>query len=313
MKDVLTEAMDIDGLRRVLDGIRSGSIRTLAIDTPVPSQFSHEILNANPYAFLDDAPLEERRARAVQMRRMLPEAVLQEVGRLDQTAIARVREEGRPDVRDSDELHDVLQTLVAVPEEIGDGEWQDAITNWTPFLAELMEGWRVLRGQTNGRRYFVASERAKDFALIFPEAKFEVAPPELPSNTASREDALLAMATGWMMHCGPVTAGALAYWLGLSAAEVEQALLRMEASGSVLRGNFTGLAQGNEPGTVEWCDRRLLARIHHLTVATLRKQVEPVTAAQYMRCLLYTSRTHTSHLNQRVECCCHGFAVLHCL
>jgi ATP-dependent Lhr-like helicase len=286
MKDVLTEAMDIDGLRRVLDGIRSGAIRTLAIDTPVPSQFSHEILNANPYAFLDDAPLEERRARAVQMRRMLPEAVLQEVGRLDQTAIARVREEARPDVRDSDELHDVLQTLVAVPEEIGDGEWQDAITSWTPFLAELMEGWRVLRGQTNGRRYIVASERAKDFALIFPEAKFEVAPPELPSNTASREDALLAMVTGWMMHCGPVTAGALAYWLGLPVAEVEQALLRMEASGSVLRGNFTGLAQGNEPGTIEWCDRRLLARIHHLTVATLRKQVEPVAAAQYMRWLL---------------------------
>src|ERR1039457_3720485 len=252
----------------------------------VPSQFSHEILNANPYAFLDDAPLEERRARAVQMRRMLPEAVLQEVGRLDQTAIARVREEARPDVRDSDELHDVLQTLVAFPEEIGDGEWQDAIASWTPFLAELMEGWRVLRGQTNGRRYFVASERAKDFALIFPEAKFEVAPPELPSHTASREDALLAMVTGWMMHCGPVTAPAMAYWLGLSVAEVEQALLRMEGSGSELRGNFTGLAQGNEPGMVEWCDRRLLARIHHLTVATLRKQVEPVTAGQYMRWLL---------------------------
>jgi ATP-dependent Lhr-like helicase len=301
MKDVLTEAMDIDGLRRVLDGIRSGAIRTLAIDTPVPSQFSHEILNANPYAFLDDAPLEERRARAVQMRRVLPEAVLQEVGRLDQTAIARVREEARPDVRDSDELHDVLQTLVAVPEEIGDGEWQDAITSWTPFVAELMEGWRVVRAQTNGHRYFVASERAKDFALIFPEAKFEVAPPELPSNTASREDALLAMVTGWMMHCGPVTAGALAYWLGLSAAEVEQALLRMEASGSVLRGNFTGLQSQDDPAkiptqakeawvghplNVEWCDRRLLARIHHLTVATLRKQVEPVTAAQYMRWLL---------------------------
>ena len=286
MKDVLTEAMDIDGLRRVLEGIRSGAIRTLAVDTPVPSQFSHEILNANPYAYLDDAPLEERRARAVQMRRVLPEAVLQEVGRLDQTAIARVREEARPDVRDSDELHDVLQTLVAVPEEIGDAEWQDAITNWAPFLHELMEGWRVLRAEANERRYFVASERAKDFALIFPEAKFEVAPPELPSNTASREGALLAMVTCWMMHCGPVTAGALSYWLGLSATDVEQALLRMEASGSVLRGNFTGQAQGSEPGAVEWCDRRLLARIHHLTVATLRKQVEPVTAAQYMRWLL---------------------------
>ena len=111
MKDVLTEAMDIDGLRAVIAKIYSGEIRCLAVDTPVPSQFSHEILNANPYAFLDDAPLEERRARAVQMRRILPEAVLNEVGRLDQQAIARVRDEARPDVRDSDELHDVLQTL----------------------------------------------------------------------------------------------------------------------------------------------------------------------------------------------------------
>src|SRR5208283_5168740 len=174
MKDVLTEAMDIEGLRRVLDGIRDGTIRCLAVDTPVPSQFSHEILNANPYAFLDDAPLEERRARAVQMRRMLPEAVLQEVGKLDQAAIARVREEARPDVRDSDELHDTLQTLVALPEEIGDPEWQHTTASWMPFLAELMEGWRVLRAQVNERHYLVASERAKDFALLFPEARFEV-------------------------------------------------------------------------------------------------------------------------------------------
>jgi ATP-dependent Lhr-like helicase len=142
-----------------------------------------------------------------------------------------------------------------------------------------------VRVDSNGRRYLVASERAKDFALVFSEAKFEVAPPDLPSVTSSRQDALLAMVTGWMMHCGPVTATALSYWLGLSVAEVDQALLRMEAAGSILRGNFTGLATGSEP-VVEWCDRRLLARIHHLTVATLRKQVEPVTAAQYMRWLL---------------------------
>ena len=286
MKDVLTEAMDIEGLRRVLQGIRDGKIRCLAVDTPVPSQFSHEILNANPYAYLDDAPLEERRARAVQMRRVLPEAVLQEVGRLDQAAIARVREEARPDVRDSDELHDTLQTLVALHEEIGDPEWQVAIDSWTPFLTHLIEDWRVLRAQVNDRRYVVASERAKDFALIFPEAKFEVAPPELPAIAASRDDALLAMATGWMMHAGPVTSQALAYWLGLPAADVEKALLRLEAAGSVLRGNFTGAATGSEPHNAEWCDRRLLARIHHLTVATLRKQVEPVTAAQFMRWLL---------------------------
>src|SRR5580693_8940586 len=140
MKDVLTEAMDIDGLRTVIERINSGAIRCLAVDTPVPSQFSHEILNANPYAFLDDAPLEERRARAVQMRRILPEAVLNEVGRLDQQAIARVRDEARPDVRDSDELHDTLQTLVAVPEEMPDPDWQRVVNCWQQFLPELLEG-----------------------------------------------------------------------------------------------------------------------------------------------------------------------------
>ena len=116
MKDVLTEAMDIDGLRSLLQGIQEGRIRCLAVDTPVPSQFSHEILNANPYAYLDDAPLEERRARAVEMRRILPESVLEEVGKLDPAAIAQVREEAWPDVRDADELHDVLHTLIALPE-----------------------------------------------------------------------------------------------------------------------------------------------------------------------------------------------------
>ncbi len=301
MKDVLTEAMDIEGLRQLLTGIRDGSIRCIAVDTPVPSQFSHEILNANPYAFLDDAPLEERRARAVQMRRMLPEAVLNEIGRLDQAAIARVREEARPDVRDADELHDALQTLVALPEEVLDPEWQAVVARWVPFLAELMEGWRVVRANAGDRRYIVASERAKEFALIYPDAQFAVTPPELPSSADSRDDALLGMIKGWMMHSGPTSAAALGFLLGIPAADVARALLRMEASGSALRGNFTGLAShpvandgrqgrgtqtGLEPETAEWCDRRLLARIHHLTVATLRKQVEPVNAAQFMRWLL---------------------------
>src|SRR5580658_2389641 len=119
MKDVLTEAMDVEGLKDLLRAMASGKIRVLAVDTPVPSQFSHEILNANPYAFLDDAPLEERRARAVEMRRMLPESVLEEVGKLDAGAIAQVRAEAWPDVRDADELHDVLHTLVALPEGLG--------------------------------------------------------------------------------------------------------------------------------------------------------------------------------------------------
>src|SRR5438874_4213300 len=119
MKDVLTEAMDIEGVRELLRGLESGRIRAIAVDTPVPSQFSHEILNANPYAYLDDAPLEERRARAVEMRRILPESVLEEVGKLDPAAIEQVREEAWPAVRDADELHDVLHTLMALPASAG--------------------------------------------------------------------------------------------------------------------------------------------------------------------------------------------------
>jgi ATP-dependent Lhr-like helicase len=286
MKDVLTEAMDIDGLRAVLTGIRDGSIRCLAVDTPVPSQFSHEILNANPYAFLDDAPLEERRARAVQMRRVLPEAVLNEVGRLDQDAISRVREQALPDVRDAEELHDALLTLVALPEHPVDPNWEAVVSQWRPFVVALLEGWRVVRATVGDRSYLVAAERAEEFAFVYPDAAFETEPPRLPSKCASREDALLQMVKGWVMHSGPASAPAFAFLLGLPVSDISSALLRMEAAGSALRGNFTGHAAGSEPDATEWCDRRLLARIHQLTVATLRKQMEPVTAAQYMRWLL---------------------------
>ncbi len=161
----------------------------------MPSQFSHEILNANPYAFLDDAPLEERRARAVQMRRMLPEAVLNEVGRLDQQAIARVREEARPDVRDADELHDALQTLVAVPEDAWlMTRWRrHAALGWSPATCrELLESWRVsaCSGWSMRRDITLRPSAPMISALIFPDAQFEVAPPELPPRSASRDDAL---------------------------------------------------------------------------------------------------------------------------
>src|SRR6266403_471494 len=142
MKDVLTEALDIEGLGEVLRGIEQGRIRCLAVDTPVPSQFSHEILNANPYAYLDDAPLEERRARAVEMRRVLPASVLEEVGALDPAAIAQVQDEAWPDVRDADELHDVLHTMVMVPVEHSSqpSAVSSQLTNsngWTFFFERL--------------------------------------------------------------------------------------------------------------------------------------------------------------------------------
>src|SRR5215472_17255035 len=194
MKDVLTEAMDIDGLRRVLGGMADGSIRCIAVDTPVPSQFCHEILNANPYAYLDDAPLEERRARAVEMRRVLPESVLEEVGKLEPAEIAQVREEAWPDVRDADELHDVLHTFVALPENYAGpiiaSEDTALLTNrsvtesWSRFFDRLMfEGRAGVAAEEEGgthsgqlagrRRYWVAAEKVSVFRVLFPSAEFE--------------------------------------------------------------------------------------------------------------------------------------------
>lgn len=275
MKDVLTEAMDLEGLKDLLRGMEDGRIRCLAVDTPVPSQFSHEILNANPYAYLDDAPLEERRARAVEMRRVLPASVLEEVGKLDPAAIAQVQAEAWPDVRDADELHDVLHTLIALPAESA---------AWEVFFDRLLAQGRAAVASHHEGRYWVAAERARTFATLFPEAQFEPQPAEVEGHPPSREDAMLTLVTGWMMHLGPTTSQHMAALLGLPAAELEHAFLRMEASGAILRGKF--LPAGSPQEETEWCERRLLARIHRLTVATLRKQIEPVNAAQFMRWLL---------------------------
>jgi len=331
MKDVLTEAMDVEGLKSLLRGMASGEIRVIAVDTPVPSQFSHEILNANPYAYLDDAPLEERRARAVNMRRVLPESVLQEVGGLDAGAIAQVRAEAWPDVRDADELHDVLHTLVALPEGAGlmwgqpppavqsseapafadngfalEGGGSAALSrtagggcppislaqvHWSAYFDRLVSEGRAAVASADGRRYWVAAERARTFAALFPAAAFAQTLADVEAAQCSREDALLTLVTGWMSHVGPTTASQLGSDLGLAPSEIEKALLRMEATGTVLRGNFSGAAaRAGAPAPLEheteWCERRLLARIHCLTVGMLRKQIEPVTAAAFMRWLL---------------------------
>ena len=303
MKDVLTEAMDVEGLKHLLRGIAAGSIRVLAVDTPVPSQFSHEILNANPYAYLDDAPLEERRARAVEMRRVLPESVLEEVGGLDPGAIAQVRDEAWPDVRDADELHDVLHTLVAVPNSV----WRQTPSgDWNDYFERLRTEGRATVASINGRRYWVAAEKARSFAAVLPAAEFEQKLAEVETGEISRDDALLSLVTGWMSHVGPTSPSQLSELLGLPSSDVERALLRMEASGTVLRGKFTPkddpraviveLRPNGQTGVavppkveereMEWCERRLLARIHRLTVGMLRKQIEPVTAAQFMRWLM---------------------------
>ncbi len=315
MKDVLTEAMDIDGLKSLLRGMASGDIRVLAVDTPVPSQFSHEILNANPYAYLDDAPLEERRARAVEMRRVLPESVLEEVGKLDAGAIAQVQREAWPDVRDADELHDVLHTMVAVPQEHSGPDTQESASGgfnlpkelsrntdqWDSYFDQLAAQGRAGVASVDGRRYWVAAERARSFLRLFPSAAFAQKLADVESGEVSRDDALLNLVSGWMSHIGPTTASQLGGVLSLPASDIEIALLRMEAAGTVLRGKFLGAAvstqePAGQPGMavpaqerkseIEWCERRLLARIHRLTVGMLRKQIEPVTAAQFLRWLM---------------------------
>jgi ATP-dependent helicase Lhr and Lhr-like helicase len=294
MKDVLTEALDIEGLKRVLTDLAEGRIKCLAVDTPVPSAFSHEILNANPYAYLDDAPLEERRARAVNMRRALPESLASELGRLDPAAIDQVRRDAWPDVRDADELHDALLTFVALPEAAQVGSPQGAalraleerllesVAQWQPHFTELTRQNRATRAELDGRTYWVCAERAGLFRQMFGAASFAHPLPDIGEAAPSQEDALLAMITGWMSHSGPTTAGELGDLLGIPPEQVDKALLRLEAGGSILRGQFTSAA-GQE---TEWCERRLLARIHRLTVGELRKQVQPVTPAQLMRWLL---------------------------
>ena len=293
MKDVLTEAMDIEGLDRVLRGMADGSITCLAVDTPQPSQFSHEILNANPYAYLDDAPLEERRAHAVEMRRVLPDAVLGEIGRLDPAAIAEVCDDAWPDVRDAEELHDALLTLIALPacqqtnapvanrlhEKL-----QQSLPAWNNFFEQLAQDRRAFRILLGAEVYWIAAERMRTFAQVFPSASFDESPlPHFESSGASnREDALHSLVTGWIAHSGPVTANQLASLLALPASDIDKSFLRLESSGVVLRGKFTDPASHE----TEWCERRLLARIHKLTLGGLRKQIQSVTPAQFMNWLL---------------------------
>ena len=287
MTDVLTEALDVDGLLRVLRDIVDGRINCLAVDTPVPSQFSHEILNANPYAYLDDAPLEERRARAVEMRRMLPEAVLGEIGRLNPAAIEEVSSDAWPDVRDAEELHDALLTFIAVPASRDSGglpgsrlhvKLENSLNTWNPFFEQLVADRRASLASAGGETYWVATERVPAFTQIFPSAHFKVAPPSVGAPNLSRDESLFTLVTGWISHSGPVTASQMAGILTFPVSEIDKALLRLESSGVVLRGKFTD----PHSDQTEWCERRLLARIHRLTLGQLRREIQSVTPAQFM-------------------------------
>ena len=240
----LHEAMDLDGLKRILAGMESGAIRKVAIDNAEPSPFSHEILNANPYAYLDDAPLEERRARAVQLRRTLRTDASGGAGILDPAAIATVAAESWPDVRDADELHDALLSLITLP----------PVHEWQELYVQLKVTGRAGAIERNGKDFWVATERLHVINDV------------------------LTVVRGWMESLGPVTAASLASTLAFPLDEIEPALLKLESEGQVMRGRYSPELLGSQ---TEWCNRRILARIHRLTLGQLRKEIEPVTAAQF--------------------------------
>jgi ATP-dependent Lhr-like helicase len=284
MKDVLTEAMDLEGLITLLAGIRSGAIRCLAVDSATPSAFAHELLNANPYAFLDDAPLEERRARAVSMRGMVPEKLLGEAGRLDPTAIAELREECWPDVRDEHELHDLLCALVVVPEEI---YCVQGALDWPLFFERLAAQGRATVAEHGGQRYLVAAERVQHLRLLWPAIAVERAvccPAETKELVCA--DVVRKGVQGWMALLGPVTSLTLGARLGIEVTAIWAAMLVLEMQGTILRGTFEGSGEAGSDEDVEWCERRLLQRIHKRTLAGLRKQIEPISSAVYMEWLL---------------------------
>jgi ATP-dependent Lhr-like helicase len=273
MKDVLGEAMDLEGLTEVLRGIKDGSIRCLAVDTPVPSQFAHELLNANPYAFLDEAGLEERRARAVSLSRTLPASVIEEAGRLDPQAIDEIRRECWPDIRDEHELHDLLHSLVALPIDFFAGRTE--ARDWLLFYDRLARSGRVQTIECKGIPCWSSMERALYLAALWSDE----------ADAATKEQALRQCVQGWVQVLGPTTAVSFAERLGLSAGDVFQAFLAMEMQGLLMRGVFEQGKPANDH-EIEWCERRILQRIHRRTLHALRKQIEPVAPAIYMRWLL---------------------------
>ena len=275
MADCLQEATDLEGLLEVLREIETGSIELVALDSREPSPFAHELLNASPYAFLDDAPLEERRARAVTMRRALSTEALDNLGRLDPDAIAQVRSEAWPLVRDADEFHDVLLSHGALP--IADAD------DWQSWFEELRSAGRATRVEvTCGPIFYVATERLPLVQAIWPDVqpRPEVSVPPGVRRDWPRDEAIAQLVRGRMECIGPTNASALAATLGLKSTEIALALASLEMQGAVLRGRFTAEVE------LEWCDRRLLARIHRLTLDGLRRQIAPVPPEQFVRFLV---------------------------
>lgn len=294
--DCLMEAMDIEGLEHLLRRIEMGKVRCIARDLPEPSPLAHEILNARPYAFLDNAPLEERRTQAVYTRRASESATNDGLGILDAAAIERVCSEAWPHAANADELHEILLLLGVMTDEDLSRCGEANENNEGGPAKQWMEILRSERraGRMNDEPHFwVAAERLPMVRAVYAEARTEpaIVAPEIEARKKwGHADALRELVRGRMEVSGPLTATSLASFFHLPIAEIEQALLALEGEGFVLRGKFrVGAAE------TEWCDRRLLARIHRLTINRLRAEIQPVTVAEFQRFLLAWQHVSAEH------------------
>ena len=285
VQDCVNLVMDLPALTAILEKIRSGEVRVVARDLPEPSPLAAEILNARPYAFLDDAPLEERRTQAVYTRRAYEPSNAADLGALDPAAIARVRDEAWPDIRNPDELHDALLTSGFLNQaEIAGG--RDGVS-WTPWWNEL---------RASGRSHAVTGPGGVGLAVAMERLAESRA---LLAEGAEREAAVRELLRGRVGIAGPATSGEFAASLGIAEPEAEQALVALEAEGVVLRGRFTPASDGNTD--VEWCERGLLARIHRYTLNRLRAEIEPVSAAHFTRFLFAWQRVDPEHRTAGLE------------
>jgi ATP-dependent Lhr-like helicase len=299
--DALHEAMDVDGLERLLSDIEAGRIACFARDLTEPSPLSQEILNARPYAFLDDAPLEERRTQAVMMRRWLDPESASDIGALDVAAIEQVVAEARPDPRDADELHDALVVHGCLPENEGH------TLELEKYLEPLRSARRAARLHTGvlvdgePRVLWIPAERLRQWRAVYPDARLEpelTAPERLVDSQPappSRDQALVELVRGRLEMVGPATLDELWRALGVPREDLAVALASLESEGFILRGRFRP-AEGEEV-----CERRLLARIHRYTLGKLRREIEPVPAATFLRFLFRWQGLETSFRREGLE------------
>ncbi|HLA38730.1 MAG TPA: ATP-dependent DNA helicase, partial [Candidatus Glassbacteria bacterium] len=293
IRDCLHEVMDIDGLERLLGRFDQGEVAMSCRELNSPSPLAQEILRARPYAFLDDAPAEERRTLNVQTRRFLDPAEAAALGSLGAEAVAQVKVEAWPDVGSADELHDALLVLgfLTEAEACGDNPLRQ---DCRPWLDRLIQDQRATVLATGQQRLWVSAERLRQCQAVFSGAMLEPPIPPAPMVNArdwDRDSALVELSRARLEGLGPVTASALEQCLECPPGAVQAALLWLQNEGYAMQGRFV-------PGVeeIQWCERGLLARMHRYTIKDLRASIQPVSAADYQRFLL-----RWQHLEERLE------------